>query len=325
MAVDNFFTGFEGCGQTSDIVSMFDSTYQVTYSATNGYDNGKCIYHNYTYFTKNITGRKTVVTGFHKRSLSTGNDGSLQHMLVRFNAGGVYLKLYNMATGLELYRDATLIASSATVIGTALTHIEVEILSDASAGTIEVRLNGSAVTFDNPTGLNTGGADITQVLWGGAGTHYTDNVYIATDFQGEMYSVLCNPSADSSVQFTPSAGSNYTCIDEDAQNGDTDYVESSTVGHKDLYAFEDIATSDIVVKFVSLVTVAKKDDAGARTLTPIAEQDASEYDQTTIVLATSYPATAGTASVNTFDVAPDTQAWTPTIFNAMTWGFKVAV
>ena len=331
MAVE-FFTGFEGCGDTGDVLSKFTTTSSVAYSATGGYANGKCLSFSSdstSHVINDVTAGKTKVIGFHVVGLGTytGYTGTLSYSLVKFVAGANVIWVVNTASGVRVYRGSTLISSSATVIASDLTHVAIKVFSDASAGTIELRLNGEAtgIVFDNPTGLNTGGSDITSVGIGPNKTNSVkiDNVFFGDDFHGEVYSVLCNPSADSSVQFTPSAGSNYACIDEDAQNGDTDYVESSTVGHKDLYAFEDVATSGVVIQVVALTTVARKDDAGGRTLTPIAKQDSTEYDQTTVTLATAYPAVNNTASTNVFSAAPDAQAWTPTIFNAMTWGFKV--
>jgi hypothetical protein len=106
-------------------------------------------------------------------------------------------------------------------------------------------------------------------------------------------------------------------------DGDTTYVQSDTVDHKDLYGFEDLPAG-YTPKAISLVTVARKDDAGARGLTPIIKHDSAEYDQAEATLATAYPATAGAAVVRILDEAPDATEWTAAKVNALQAGFKIS-
>jgi hypothetical protein len=329
MAVE-FFTGFEGCGVTADVLSFLSTgTTGTGYSATGGFNNGKCasLTGGSGVAYKYCTAAATVCVGFHisGRSTDTFSLATTFRGLVRFIVGAVVVTLTNTTDGISVHRDSTLLGTigSGVVVDTALHHIEVKLLSHASAGTAEVKLDG--VSVGALTGLNTTGTSITLISIGSGSTaSKLDNFFIADDFVGEMRSILSSPTSDSSVQFTPSAGSNYQNVDDTAQDGDTTYNESSTVGHKDLFGFADIATSGIDVKCVSLVTVARKDDAGERTLTCIANQDATDYDQTTHTLATAYPATLGAVQSTILSTAPDTSAWTSAIFNAMLWGYKVA-
>lgn len=57
---------------------------------------------------------------------------------------------------------------------------------------------------------------------------------------GDGRVILLKPDgAGSSTQWTPSSGSNYTCVDERwPSNGDTDYVESDTADAIDFYSLE---------------------------------------------------------------------------------------
>ena len=189
---------------------------------------------------------------------------------------------------------------------------------------MEIKVNG--VSVYSGSNLNTGGADITAMYMGSCGNtgQYYDNIFIADDWVGEMKSYLCQPTSDVAVAFTPSAGSdNFAMVDDDAQDGDTTYVESNTVDHQDLYGYSDLPAG-VDVGCVTLVTPAKKTDAGARVLQQRAQQDAVEYALEEFALATAYPAAPGAGIFETLDAAPDATAWTREKFNAIDWGFKVS-
>lgn len=332
MANIEFFTGFEGCGSNADVQAFFDginhATY-TTYSATGGYDNGKCVKSPSSSFYLGYiacAAAKTKAFGLHVKGLGTsGYNLNLNYHLFRvLTVGGSYIRVFNTSSGLEVYRDSTLIASCTEKITVDLTHVEIKIYSHASAGTVQIRINGGLVI--DASGLNTTGGDITSILIGNSRTAnvYFDNIFIADDWCGELKSYLVKPSSDVVSDFTPSAGSdNYAMVDDAAQDGDTTYVEADTVGHADLYGYEDVPT-DITIKAVSIVTVAKKTDAGDRAIKHIARQDAVDYDLDELYLGTSYPSGVGSAVFEILNTAPDGSAWTPSIFNAISWGFEVS-
>jgi hypothetical protein len=204
--------------------------------------------------------------------------------------------------------------------------VQVKIFSHATEGTAEVWVNGASL--GSATGLNTGGADITSVQFASGGASSTarwDNLYISDEIEGELVSVLCKPSSDDATQFTPSAGTdNYAMVDDTAQDGDTTYVASGTVGHKDLYGYEDVP-SGYLVKAASLVTIGRKDDSGTRTLQPLSVQGVTERDVgAEIGLSETYPAGVGAGVLTTLGEAPDGTAWDRAKFNAVKWGFEVA-
>jgi len=326
-----FFTGFEGCGVDGDVKSLFDGYENASpkYSSTSGYANGKCaMIDSTTCGTKNVVPGTTKVVGFHVNGLgSTALDNAAYASLVGFLVGSTSYRLYNTPLGLRLayYNpSANTLASTTYVIPSYLIHVQVKFVSHVSAGSIEVRVNG-AVVF-SATGLATDGGNITRVYFGPCTTSSVkfDNVWIADDFQGELYSVLCSPTSDSSVAFARSTGAtNYTLIDETAQNGDTDYVQSNTLNALDLYGYSDVGAT-LTVKAASIVTVCRKDDVGTRGLTPVAHQGSTDYLKTEIAVPLGYPALTGASNIiQTLPTAPDGSAWTPTIFNGMTWGFKL--
>ena len=324
MAIE-FFTGFEGCGATADVLSLIDYGPQCTYSATSGFNNGKCLR-----ITPTTTGScgvictpaLTKVAGWHIRGAKTQirSTGYSTEPLCIFK--GPEISIYNIPTGFIIYKSGTLATVVTTPGSSGLTHVEIKLYSHISAGTVQIKINGNLVA--DVSGLNTSGAAINQVYICPTNTDvYIDNIFIADDWQGELTSYLLKPTSDVTSDFTPSTGSdNYAMVDDDAEDGDTTYVESSTVGHKDLYGYED-APTNIDIKAVSIVTVMKEVDPGDRFVRHIANQDATEYDLTSFGLGSVYPQAVSLGLSEILNTCPDTTAWTPTKLNAISFGFEI--
>jgi hypothetical protein len=329
--VIEFFTGFQGCGQDSDIQAFFDDTYSSTaprYSSTNGWDNGKCIRsgNGSCTFRRNVPPGKTKVAGLHIRGLGTRSYSSfLYNCVLRFVGPGI--TLYNVSTGLEVYRGSTKIAEApGVVLSGDLQHLEFKCFSHASAGTFEIKVNG--ILLAGWSGLNTGGSDITGVLFGCTQllTVYYDNLFIATDWVGEVKSALLLPAADHAVAFTPSAGSdNYAMVNENAQDGDATYVYSDTPDTEDLYEFANLPAG-LIPLAATVVMVARKDDVDTRALQLRAEQGGVGYNVgSQFALGTTYPAAVLEGQSVTIAQSPGGAAWDRDILNAVKWGFKVSV
>lgn len=335
MATIERHTGFEGCASDADVFALVDGvgiTNYIKYSANQGFNGGKCIYSAQTIyypFHWNVSPAKTKVVGFHVKNLGT-NDYSTAYVsyhFIRMTAGTSFLRLFNTSTGLKLYRDSTLIASSSTIIDASQHHVEVKIFSDASNGTFNLKLDGVEVPFDNQTGLNTSGNDITQVLWGNTNKAnvYYDNPFIADDWIGELKHEVCYPTSDHSVAFTPTSGTdNYAMVDEVGHHdGDTTTVSASASGAKDLYGYTDLPAG-LNVKCATVVTPAKKDDAGTVVLNVLAKQDSVEYEVGSKALAMEYPIGVGTAPTKVVPTQPDGTTWgDSSTFNDIYWGFGV--
>jgi hypothetical protein len=122
--------------------------------------------------------------------------------------------------------------------------------------------NTIRIGHDSPTGGSSAATwtigDLVVILNDGVG---------ASGFQGHMQVHTLTPAgAGDLTQFTPTAGANWQCVDEAAQNGDTDYVESSTAGHRDNYAVSALPVTPASIKGVLVKATAKKDDTATRTL-----------------------------------------------------------
>lgn len=228
----------------------------------------------------------------------------------------------------------TLLGTSTSAFSSSISyHIQVKVLIHASAGTVDVLVNG--VSWLTLTGVNTRGAAATTLggIWigqastGDSCTFNFDDLYVCdtagaanNDFLGDRKVVALLPSgAGSSTQFTPSAGSNFQNVDESAPDDDTTYNSSSTIGHKDLYAMGDLASTAGTISGVMTSFRARKDDAGTRTLKSKIKSGATEGNGTDRNLSTSY-----VTYNDMFEQNPDTSApWTGSGVNGMEAGVEV--
>ena len=339
MAVE-FFTGFEGCGNTADARSLF-SHYHAShgemysrfyYQPTGGFDNGKCfqigksttVALNY-YIARYCTPAKTIVIGKHMINFpgfafvdEAHARGSVFYTL------GQFLSVWITDGQVRVYRGNVMIASGNVTWSTSIHHIEVKLVSHASEGYVGVKVDGTLIIDE--ANLNTGGADFTGIrlpcAHSSAHQWRIDNIFIADNWQGELKSHLILPTADDAVQFTPSAGAdNYALLQ--TNDGDTSYVSSDVIDEQDLYEFgPDLGMFE--VHAVSIVAVARKDDVGVRNLQTVVEYDDIAYDLESFNLPTSYPSVAGSAQMQCLSEAPNAAAWSPILINAMKAGFKVA-
>ena len=338
MAIE-FFTGFEGCNVTNDALAFLTEysgtdLYNIVLELheTGGFGGSKCIrswsvnngiYSKRIWFAKNTVAAKTKVVGWHINGYGqAGYDNNPRYCVLRFVAGSAHIGIFNTSAGLKVYRGSIEIASSATVLPNTALHLEVKLFSDSADGGIQIKHNGILV-LDEPTGLNTGGDNVSKIIWGCTDTdlRYWDNLFIADDWQGELKSFLLQPTADDVAEFVPSSGSdNYAMVQDN--DGDANYVESDVVDAKDLYEFADLV-DPYEIAGISVVAVARKDDVGARLLQPLLEHSGVEYDLASFILGESYPSGFGTAQYQVLSVMPNSDPFDMANVNAMKLGYKV--
>ena len=129
------------------------------------------------------------------------------------------------------------------------------------------------------------------------------------------------PNADGTpVDWTPSAGSEYACIDEIPPNGDTDYIKSSTVGNISVFDKADLSNV-AVVNLVQVWAAARKDDATTRGLKIVGTNDSGgTYDKSAEFLLRLCVHLLPAAWL-TDPIAAT--AWTPALLNGYTFGVEV--
>lgn len=139
-------------------------------------------------------------------------------------------------------------------------YLEVKVYCHASAGTVEVRLNGTTIMSGGAlSGINTqAGAEAyynVVSLWTSLYSHI-DDIYIcdgsgsiANDFQGVCRVLGIFPNADTATeQWTPNSGAvHYDRVAENPPDGATTYVSSSTQAQIDLYYYPALVGASTIV------------------------------------------------------------------------------
>lgn len=255
--------------------------------------------------------------------------------ILRFNEGSVtHIQINITTTGaLAVYRS-----TGTTLLGTSTPFItagswgwaQVKVVIHDTAGSVEIR-DGSGVVLLNLTGIDTrnGGTGYcdSAYLGGPGGAAYALDDWHVWDATGAVCNTFTNDSridhrlptgAGNYAQFTPSAGANYTCVDEATWNA-TDYVESATAGQKDSYQFADLTHSPPTIFSVVRTVLGQKDDAGARSIKPLTRIGTTDYTGAAATLNQgSY-----TRAFDVLETNPATgAAWTQAGFNAAEHGFE---
>lgn len=255
---------------------------------------------------------------------------SLAHISVEYNGGA----------GLKVYRDQT-----TTLLGTGSINVTtgqwyyLELYAKISdtVGAIKLRVNGTLdldlSNIDTKTGSYT---TIPRFYLGGysgsqSRSAYYDDIYICdasgstnNNFLGDCIvdTIFPDGTGDSS-QWSPSSGVNYAAVDEAlTTTGNTDYVSSSTNGHRDLYTFSDIAqrASSTVYGiqtnvFARLATAGETDTVAASAKLSGTTVDATAQSLT------------DTLTYKRFirETDPTGTAWTQTSINDTQFGIKEVV
>lgn len=214
---------------------------------------------------------------------------------------------------LELKADGSVrvLGPTGAVLGTSATgllqsnvyaYIEVKLNVHDTTGSVAVQINGVQVlNLTNVDTRNNSGSAYSDTLvfrhYGTfQGTTDYDDLYCAdttgsnlNDFAGDCTVQCLRPSgAGSATGWTPSAGSNYQCVDDAQPNDDTDYVSASVAGTKDLYALGNLTVSTGVVRGVQVCARIRKDDAGLRQVCQVLKSGGTEQDQASYTPSTSY-------------------------------------
>jgi hypothetical protein len=152
--------------------------------------------------------------------------------------------------------------------------------------------NGGTGVIDNIIfgGPNSGGGagytlDISEIyINSNAGSAPNNGVWGSYRIQAKRMT-----AAGSSAQWTPLSSTNVSNVDDSpANDGDTTYNSSATAGQIDLFQTTAITPTSGTVPAIMHRIIARKDDAGVRTIRPKQRQSSTNYDGTTQTLTTTY-------------------------------------
>jgi hypothetical protein len=139
------------------------------------------------------------------------------------------------------------------------------------------------------------------------------------DFLGPIR-VKCSlpDGAGTYSQFAPSAGANYTNVDDAAPDGDTTYNSEITPGEKDSYNFAALGIGG-VVKGVQTNLVVRSNGSGSEVVQPMFCIGGVDYFGTSFGIGTSY-----LDKMQVFELSPATGlAWTVAEIDAAESGIKL--
>jgi hypothetical protein len=261
------------------------------------------------------------------------NAASLNNFLDITNAAGNGIRFRRTATGaieVVMISGGASMATSAVIMALSQwRYIEIRVKIHATAGEIQVRVEGTEVI--NLTNQNTTVGTVADFrklrFWVNNSTFLIDDLYVC-DASGATNNTFLGPvtvytlvpnGAGATTQFTPTgAASNWDCVNEIGGPDTTTYVASSTTGHIDYYAVEDIPGTVTAVHGVLVHARSMKTDNGARaekirckvganiTTGPSVQVSLNTYANSSIVLNTQ----------------PDGSAWDETAAEAMEIGIE---
>lgn len=262
---------------------------------------------------------------------------------------GFHVGVWIDSTGHLLVRRGTTTLDTSTYIPPTSDFVYVEFKATVhdSTGAYELRIDGTDILSDTGVDTRNGGTGIVDRInfSGGVNSgdgavfaYAIDDIYMCDsvdsgiggipndDFLGDVRVESRLPSGNGATSnLLGSDGNstdNYQLVDEVPPNGDTDYVESGTVGEKDTYAYGDLSASTGTVFGIQLLPYARRTDAGARSICTIARLSATEVDGPNQPLGSAY------TYRDLWDVReakPGGGAWTITDVNAAEFGVKVTV
>jgi hypothetical protein len=303
-------------------------------------------------WTTNIAADGTIIVGFSIKINTMHTTGDLGICLIKGASGNsdTIINLAVIINTTKVIQAGTVSGgnfSTAIFGGTGTTtfvtgvwyRIEIKFYSHASAGTVEVRING--VTEINLTGKDTlngsdnANASVTLgVNYPGAvapSVIFDDVVILDTtgslnnNFLGDVQVKMRKPNGNGNTnQFTGSdadSTDNYLLVDDGAApDEDTTYTEDSVSGNKDLYAYENSPSGTATIFAVNVKTLARKTTAGAADLKAVARSNVTETDSGNLGLTTSY-----TIKPAIYEIDPNTSAaWGTSGFDSAQFGVKVA-
>lgn len=276
----------------------------------------------------------TLIVGFAIRTNNIAPAVGVGNGVALLTTGNVLIAGVCIQAGHFLVLNAasgTVITSVATVNLSVWYYIELKVFVNGASGTAELYVNGvldTASTTGNFGSTNIGTVQLR--LPNGANTSMDwDDMYACdttggapTDtYLGDVLVEAIFPSGNgnSSVLVGSDGNStdNYLLVDETTPST-ADYVESSTVGNKDTYAFSNLTPTTGTVYGLQVLPYAAKTDAGTRSIVSVARLSATEVDSAVKTLSTSYQY-LGDISVT----KPGGGVWTISDVNSAEFGVKI--
>lgn len=351
--VVRFMEGFEGFENNATLLEMYPNgtTTQVGDTTDTPYGIGRAASSaqdadNYIEFDEIGAAAATLIFGFDMycvqfETVSSENsilfqvmDGSTVHGELRASSGATA----DSATLRYVRGDGTELGSaSVSISSNTWYNISLKLTIDDSAGAVDLEIDETNVLSLSSVDTRNGGnasMDGCRLYWGlnDAGDALIfDNFYVldttgssSNDFLGSCQIEHLTPNSDASVQWSRSTGStNESVVDDSFALNETDYVETSTVGHKDLYGFGSLSglAGVSTINAVSVgINAFNTNAATPRTIKTVLKSGTTEESGSDYTL----PSNTNQIEINSvWNTDPDTSAaWTESGVNALEMGME---
>lgn len=335
------FDTYNGIGANTGMASKW--TVNGSPSLTTGRFSGQCAQSNnsntstwsrslgasYSSFSVGFALRYTAFPGTGNYVCTLDSSGTYQVGITVSSTGTISASRMSSRTA----AGAVLGTSASAVIALNTWHyVEIECVISDTVGVFNVYVDGASVlSLSSQDTRNGTPTTVDTISFGGGlntsnsnGTAQIDDLYVTDSATklGERRVETLYPTSDVAQGFARSTGAtNYTLVDEAQVNGDTDYVQGSSVGDVDTYGLGDLSSTPSAISAVNVVAYAEKTDAASRSIALQVKSGATTSDGSNYALAASY---------GRFDrlltTDPNTSAaWTASAVNALQGGPKVTV
>lgn len=217
----------------------------------------------------------------------------------------VGLQLTSAGT-LKVFREFTFnvigTCSGTGILAGTWNYIEIKCTFDSIVGSVQVRKNG--VEIFNQTGINTdpaGGSICNAISLGGTASFpfpalRFDDLYLNdtsgtqnNDFEGEVLIDTLPPVSNSTpLDFVPSTGTNYECVDNVPPVELTEFVAAATTADADAYFGPNYIRVVQSIRCIRTVNFAKKTGAGVADLKHRIKSNATVVSSDPIALTVDY-------------------------------------
>ena len=301
-------------GQTGQSLMLGNQSLTAGNISTIQFTNSQTIFVNYNILTSqaHVNGGTTQINGFTLRD----TNANIQCGVYLRNGGDFVLTTGAVGT--------TVLATSPVLMPLAgqWAHIQVKIFVHNTAGTIEMRINGSTTANWTASGLNTRNgsanfyANVVNLQSTSSSNDVADDFYVFNDqgaqpntFQGDVHAIRQVPFTDVAITWTRNTGTNNClAVDDLTDDSDSTYVSTAVVNNVDTYALTMLSPTPNSIIAVCPRYSARMDDAGPHTLNAQLTSGGTTVNLPTMTTTNTY---ALASAVYVTD--PNTGlAWTPT-------------
>jgi hypothetical protein len=221
---------------------------------------------------------QTIVVGFAFKSSLDGSNNTFDLLRLGDGASSFHLGLRVLNTGaVQVNKNGTILtgeSSSDVISPNTWYYVEIKATIHDTTGSYSVRVNGVTVaSATNVDTRNVGNESVDRVTFCGQGgfghqSTFFDDIYVLdttgslNDFLGVQVVEAIYPTSEVQGDWTPSTGTdNSAMVDENPMDSDSTYVESSTIGNKDLYGMGNLSQITANVKGVQVNADLRVTDA----------------------------------------------------------------